>query len=157
MKEIVTYIREGFYSNIGANKYIDTIKNFGKILADKASHEELKATKWTSDMPRTKVYKNLYDLFNDINKYEVKFNVVYNTGTSLSETPDICTQHFICTRNGDDFSFSYKETYKNLTGLNRSMLIKCKDVSEFLCNILYYIQYSQRLNILRNTAKFIVK
>ena len=157
MKEIVTYIREGFYSNIGANKYIDTIKNFGKILADEATQEELNTARWSTNMPNTNVFKQLYDVFNDINKYEVKFDVVYNISTSLSEPPDVCTQHYVCTRNGDKFSFSCKEIRTGVHRGDRNILFKYKDAVRFLSDILYYIQYTQRLDILRNTAKFTIK
>ena len=85
MIDIVTYITEGgFFANTGANKHVDIIKNFGKILADEATQEELNTTKWSINMPNTNVFKQLYDVFNDINKYEVKFDVVYNISTSLS-------------------------------------------------------------------------
>ena len=46
MIDIVTYITEGgFFANTGANKYVDIIKNFGKILADEATQEELNTAK----------------------------------------------------------------------------------------------------------------
>ena len=68
MKEIVTYIREGFYSNIGVNKYVDTIKNFGDIISTEAVRKEVSKSEFLSDIPKTNIYKKLYDLFNDINK-----------------------------------------------------------------------------------------
>ena len=157
MIDITTYITEGgFFKNTGANKYIDIIKNFGKILADEATQEELNMAKWSTNMQNTNVFKQLYDLFNDINKYEVKFDVVYNISTSLSGPPDVCTQHCVCTRNGDKFSFSCKEIR---TGVNRveNTLFKYKDAVGFLSDILYYIQYAQRLDVLRDTAKFTIK
>ena len=157
MIDIVTYINEGgFFANTGANKYRNIIKNFGKILADEATQEELNMAKWSTNMQNTNVFKQLYDLFNDINKYEVKFDVVYNISTSLSGPPDVCTQHCVCTRNGDKFSFSCKEIR---TGVNRveNTLFKYKDAVGFLSDILYYIQYAQRLDVLRDTAKFTIK
>ena len=67
MIDIVTYITEGgFFANTGANKYVDIIKNFGKILADEATQEELNTAKWPTNMPNTNVFKQLYDVFNDI-------------------------------------------------------------------------------------------
>ena len=78
MIDIKTYITEGgFFANTGANKYVDTIKNFGKIVASGIAQKELKTARWVSNMSETDVYKKLYDLFNDINKYEVKFDVIY--------------------------------------------------------------------------------
>ena len=157
MKEIVTYIREGFYSNIGVNKYIDTIKNFGRILADEAVQEELNTAKWSINMPNTNIFKQLYDVFNDINKYEVKFDIVYNISTSLSSPPDVCTQHCVCTRNGDKFSFSCKEIWTGVNRVNKNTLFKYKDTVKFLSDILYYIRYAQQLDVLRDTAKFTIK
>ena len=157
MIDIVTYITEGgFFANSGANKHVDTIKNFGKILADEATQEELNTAKWSINMPNTNVFKQLYDVFNDINKYEVKFDVVYNISTSLSGPPDVCTQHCVCTRNGDKFSFSHKEIWTNAHRVENTLL-KYKDVVEFLSDILYYIRYAQRLDILQDTAKFTIK
>ena len=67
MIDITTYINEGgFFANTGVNKYIDTIKNFGKIVTYGDAKKELTKARWASNMPETKVYKNLYDLFNDI-------------------------------------------------------------------------------------------
>ena len=157
MIDITTYITEGgFFKNTGANKYLDIIKNFGNIIATKDAQEELNTAKWSANMPNTNVFKQLYDVFNDINKYEVKFDVVYNISTSLSGSPDVCTQHCVCTRNGDKFSFSRKEIW---TGVNRveNTLFKYKDAAGFLSDILYYIQYAQRLDVLRDTAKFTIK
>ena len=158
MIDITTYITEGgFFKNTGANKYIDIIKNFGKILADEAVQEELNTAKWSTNMPNTNVFKQLYDIFNDINKYEVKFDVVYNISTSLSGPPDVCTQHWVGIRNGDEFSFSCKEIWTGVHRVNRNTLFKYKDAVGFLSDILYYIRYAQRLDVLRDTAKFIVK
>lgn len=157
MIDITTYINEGgFFANTGANKYIDTIKNFGKILADEATQEELNTAKWPTNMPNTNVFKQLYDVFNDINKYEVKFDIVYNISTSLSGPPDAYTQRCVCTRNGNKFSFSSKEIWTS-THRVENTLFKYNDVVEFLSDILYYIQYAQRLDVLRDTAKFTIK
>ena len=157
MKEIVTYIREGFYSNIGANKYIDTIKNFGNIIASGITQKELKTARWISNMPSTSVYKNLYDLFNDINKYEVKFDVVYRVASSVLVNPDVCTEHWTGIRNGNKFSLSCELIYEKHPEKNRDDSFEFEDVSEFLSKILYYLKDVRRLDILRNTAKFIVK
>ena len=157
MIDIVTYITEGgFFANTGANKHLNTIKNFGDIISTEAVQEELNTAKWAINMPNTNVFKQLYDVFNDINKYEVKFDIVYNISTSLSSPPDVCTQHCVCTRNGDKFSFSCKEIW---TGVNRveNTLFKYKDAVGFLSDILYYIRYAQRLDVLRDTAKFTIK
>ena len=157
MKEIVTYIREGFYSNIGANKYIDTIKNFGNIIASGITQKELKTARWVSNMPSTSVYKNLYDLFNDMNKYEVKFDVIYRVATSALGNSDVCTEHWTGIRNGNKFSLLLDLTYEKHPENNRSIFHEYNDASGLLSQILYRIQETRDLNILRNTAKFIVK
>lgn len=157
MIDITTYINEGgFFANTSADKHIDIIKNFGKILADEAVQEELNTAKWAINMPNTNVFKQLYDVFNDINKYEVKFDIVYNISTSLFGPPDVCTQHCVCTRNGNKFSFSCKEIWTDAHKVENT-LFKYKNAVEFLSDILYYIQYAQRLDILRDTAKFTIK
>ena len=157
MKEIVTYIREGFYSNIGANKYIDTIKNFGNIIASGIAQKELKTARWISNMPETDVYKKLYDLFNDIKKYEVKFDVIYRVATSVLGNSDVCSEHWTGARNGDKFSLSVDQTYEKHPEKNRSDSFEYENASELLSQILYYLKDVHRLDILRNTAKFIVK
>lgn len=157
MIDIVTYITEGgFFTNTSANKYIDIIKNFGNIISTEDAQRELNTAKWSINMQNTNVFKQLYDVFNDINKYEVKFDVVYNISTSLSGPPDVCTQHCACTKNGNKFSFSRKEIWTNAHRVENT-LFKYKDTTGFLCDILYYIQYAQRLDVLRDTAKFTIK
>ena len=157
MIDIKTYITEGgFFANIGANKYIDTIKNFGDIIATGVSQKEFNKSGWISKMPKTKVYKKLYDLFNDINKYEVSFDRIYRATTSVLGAPDICTEHWTGIRNGDEFSLSYDRSYEAHPEENRSGFITCEDVSDLLSTILYYIQGARRSDIIR-TAKFTIK
>ena len=158
MIDITTYINEGgFFTNTGVNKYIDTIKNFGKIVTSGAAQKELTKARWASNMPETKIYKKLYDLFNDINKYEVSFNIVYRVTIPSSGELDVCTHHWVGVRNGDEFSLICDQIYENHPEKNRSNLIKCKDASELLSKILYYMQNVRRLTILRDTAKFTIK
>ena len=67
MIDITTYINEsGFFANTGVNKYIDIIKNFGNIISTEAVQKEISKATFVSKMPETKVYKKLYDLFNNI-------------------------------------------------------------------------------------------
>ena len=158
MIDITTYIAEGgFFANTGANKYIDIIKNFGDIISTTAVQRELTKARWASNMPETKVYKKLYDLFNDINKYEVSFNIVYRVTIPASGEIDTCTNHWVGVRNGDKFSLLVDVIYENHPEKNRSNLIECKDASELLSKILYYMQNVRRLTILRDTAKFTIK
>ena len=59
MIDIKTYITEsGFFTNTGANKYIDIIKNFGDIIASQDVKKELSNAAWLSDMSKTNIYKN---------------------------------------------------------------------------------------------------
>ena len=158
MIDIKTYITEGgFFANTGANKYLDTIKNFGNIIASGIAQKELKTARWVSNMPETDVYKKLYDLFNDINKYEVKFDVIYRVATSVLSSSDVCTEHWTGIRNGNKFSLSCDLTYEKHPEKNGGDSFEFEDVSEFLSKILYYLKDVRRLDILRNTAKFIVK
>ena len=162
MIDIVTYITEGgFFTNTGANKYIDTIKNFGDIIATGVMQEEFIKARYTSNMPETKTYKKLYDLFNDINKYKVSFDIVYSTlvpkGRGPGLEPDICTQRWICVRNGSEFSFLIKDIYEKHPEENTKHSFKRKTTSEFLSEILYYLQTVGRPDILRDTAKFTIK
>ena len=108
-------------------------------------------------MPETNVYKNLYDLFNDINKYEVKFDIVYRVATSVLGNSDVVTEHWTGIRNGNKFSLSCDLTYEKHPEKNGGDSFEFEDVSEFLSKILYYLKDVHRLDILRNTAKFIVK
>ena len=158
MIDITTYINEGgFFTNTGVNKYIDIIKNFGKIVTSGAAQKELTKARWASNMPETKVYKKLYDLFNDIKKYEVSFDIVYRALIPVSGETDFCTNHWVGVRNGDKFSLSCDHIYENHPENNRSNLIECKDASELLNKILYYLKDVHRLDILRDTAKFTIK
>lgn len=158
MIDITTYITEGgFFTNTGANKYIDIIKNFGKILAQGVTRKELAKARWLSKMPNTDVYKRLYDLFNDTNNYKVEFDVVYNTASSIFDEIEVCTQHWIGIRNGDEFSLSCDRIYKKHPENNGNDLYECKNVSELLSKILYYVQFARRLDILQDTAKFTIK
>ena len=158
MIDIATYINEGgFFKNTGANKYIDIIKNFGKIVTSGAAQKELTKARWVSNMPETKVYRNLYDLFNDINKYEVSFDIVYRVSIPGPGEPDFCTNHWVGVRNSDEFSLICDQVYEKHPERNRSNLIECKDASELLSKILYYMQNVRRLTILRDTAKFTIK
>lgn len=158
MIDITTYINEGgFFANTGINNYIDTIKNFGKIVTSGAIQKELTKARWASNMPETKVYKKLYDLFNDIKKYEVSFDIVYRALIPVSGETDFCTNHWVGVRNGDKFSLSCDHIYENHPENNRSNSIVCRDASELLSKILYYIQNTPSLIILRNTAKFTIK
>ena len=160
MIDITTYITEGgFFTNTGANKHLDTIKNFGNIIATGITQNEFNKAKYRSNMPETKVYKKLYDLFNDIKKYEVSFDIVCRM--LVSKETDICTQRWVCIRNDNEFSFLVKESYEKHPEKNRKYSFKCKDVSEFLSEILYYLQIQNiqnlRSDILRDTAKFTIK
>ena len=154
MIDITTYINEGgFFANTGANKYIDIIKNFGNIISTAAVQRELDKAEFLSNISKTNIYKKLYDLFNDINKYEVKFDTIYMV------TDDARIEHWIGVRNGDEFSLScdrFFESNPKKKGRNLN-LIKCKDTSEFLSWILYYIRYTDKLDVLRDTAKFTIK
>ena len=152
MIDIVTYINEGgFFTNTGANKYVDIIKNFGNIISTEDVQKELSKAIWLSNMPKTDIYKKLYDLFNDIKKYEVKFDVIYIFST------DVCIEHYTCVRNGNKFSISCDRTYEKHPESNKSILKECKDASELLSWILHYIQYTHKLDVLRDTAKFTIK
>lgn len=158
MIDIKTYITEGgFFANTGANKYTDTIKNFGKIIASGIAQKELKTARWVSNMPETDVYKNLYDLFNDMNKYEVKFDIIYRVASSVLGNSDVCTEHWTGIRNGNKFSLSCDLTYEKHPEKNGGDSFEFEDVSEFLSKILYYLKDVHRLDILRNTAKFTLK
>ena len=152
MIDIVTYINEGgFFTNTGANKYIDMIKNFGNIISTKAVQKELSKASFVSKMPETKVYKKLYDLFNDVNKYEVKFDIIHSFPTGGT-----CNEHWVGTRSGNKFSLLCERIFGKQSDNNTS-LYEYKDASEFLSQILYRILYTCKLDVLRNTAKFTIK
>ena len=152
MIDIVTYINEGgFFANTGVNKYIDTIKNFGNIISTEAVKKELKTASFLSSTQKTNIYKKLYDLFNNIKKYEVRFDVKY-----IFEN-DTCTEHYVCIRNGNKFSLSFDRIFEKRTDNNVTFYDEYKDASELLCWILYYISITHDLNVLRDTAKFTIK
>ena len=151
MIDITTYITEGgFFTNTGANKYIDIIKNFGDIISTEAVRKEVSKSEFLSDIPKTNIYKKLYDLFNDINKYEVKFDVV------VIVSSDVCTEHYVCIRNGSRFSILCDLHYKKQPIANTTIYHEYKDTSEFLSWILYYIRYTNTRDVLRDTAKFTI-
>lgn len=157
MIDITTYITEGgFFANTGANKYIDIIKNFGDIIATEVVKRELIKTRQVSNMPETKVYKKLYDLFNDIKKYEVSFNIVYHVTIPTSGELDVCIHRWVGVRNGDEFSLIYDQIFEKRPEKNKSNLIECKNASELLSKILYYMRGVHLSDILR-TAKFTIK
>ena len=152
MIDITTYINEGgFFTNTGANKYIDIIKNFGDIISTESVKRELNKSEFLSDIPKTNIYKKLYDLFNDINKYEVKFDVIYIV------TDDVRIEHYVCIRNGSRFSILCDLHYKKQPIANATIYHEYKDASELLSWILYYIRYTDKLDVLRDTAKFTIK
>ena len=152
MIDITTYINEGgFFTNTGANKYIDIIKNFGNIISTKAVQKELSKASFVSKMPETKVYKKLYDLFNDINKYEVKFDIIH-----IFPTGGTCIEHCVGTRNGNKFSLLCERIFGKQSDNNTS-LYEYNNASEFLSQILYRILYTGKLDVLRDTAKFTIK
>ena len=115
--------------------------------------KELSNAAWLSDMSKTNIYKKLYDLFNDIKKYEVKFDIIYMFRRSGST----CTEHYVGTRNGDKFSLLLDRTYDKHPKNNRSIFHEYNDASGLLSQILYRIQETRDLNILRDTAKFTIK
>lgn len=154
MIDITIYITEGgFFKNTGTDKYIDIIKNFGNIIASQDVKKELGNAAWLSDMPKTNIYKKLYDLFNDIKKYEVKFDNKIYFPTSGST----CTEHYVGTRNGDKFSLLRDRTYDKHPKNNRSIFHEYNDASGLLSQILYHIQDTCDFNVLRDTAKFTIK
>lgn len=149
MKDITTYINEsGFFTNIGVNKYIDIIKNFGNIIATEVVQKELRKAAYIS---KTNIYRKLYDLFNNIKKYEVKFDVIYIFAN------DVCTEHWTGIRNGNKFSLLCNQIYEKQLNDNTIITHEYKDASELLSQILRNIRYTDKLDVLRDTAKFTIK
>ena len=68
-----------------------------------------------------------------------------------------CTEHYVGTRNGDKFSLLLDRTYDKHPKNNRSIFHEYNDASELLSWILYNIRYTDKLDVLRDTAKFTIK
>lgn len=140
MKELTTYIQEGFYSNIG-NSFSRLIKEIPDKITDHLYLQEVGRLRYYFDAKYTRLYKELEELFFSIPSFKTSYVYEYMSGRPGGVLVKETLRYEFIKRNADDCKMRRVVIAEDQPGKERVEAEEiCTNVKDLLCNFVYYLR-----------------
>lgn len=140
MKEIVTYIREGFYSNIGGS-LSRLIKEIPDKITERSYLHEIGNLRYFFDAEKTRLYKELKELFFSVPSFKTTYIYEYMSGRPGGVLVKETLRYEFIKRNADDCKMRRVVIAEDQPGKERVEAEETyTDVKDLLCNFVYYLR-----------------
>lgn len=143
MRELTTYIKEGFYKNAGTENYTKLIKSLPDKLYNYNTLRQLRGANnaFAIKIKNIDIWKELYELFSTLPSFKASYENIFTIRHSYEE-PDTSHQCFTFVKDEDHFYYTCEMNYEVKTSLNtRGEIREVRNAEEFLRFFLYYLKF----------------
>lgn len=140
MKELTTYIQEGFYSNTGGS-LSKLIKEIPDKITDHSYLQEVRRLRYSFDANSTRLYKELKELFFSVPSFKTSYVYEYMSGRPGGVPVKETLRYEFIKRNADDCKMRRVVIAEDHPGKERVEAEETyTDVKDLLCNFVYYLR-----------------
>lgn len=140
MKELITYIQEGFYSNIGGS-LSRLIKDIPDKITERFYIHEISNLRYSFDAEKTRLYKELKELFFSVPSFKTTYIFKYKAGRPEGHVVTETLRYEFIKNNTNDCMVRSIKTSEDHPGKETIETEKtCTDAKDLLCNFVYYLR-----------------
>lgn len=140
MKELTTYIQEGFYSNTGGSLG-KLIKEIPDKITDHLYLQEISRLRYSFDAESTKLYKELEEVFLGIPSFKTTYIYEYMSGRYGGVLVKETLRYEFIKRNADDCKMRRVVIAEDQPGKERVEAEETyTDTKDLLCKFIYYLR-----------------
>lgn len=151
MKELATYIQEGFYSNIGSS-LSRLIKEIPDKITERFYLHEIGKLRYFFDAEKTRLYKELKELFFSVPSFKTSYVYEYMSGRPGGVPVKETLRYEFIKRSANDCKMRRIVIAEDQPGKEKVEAEETyTDVKDLLCNFVYYLK--NRLYAFRENLK----
>lgn len=143
MRELITYIKEGFYKNAGTENYTKFINSLPDKLYNYNTLRQIRGANnaFAIKIKNIDIWEELYELFSTLPSFKVSYENIFTIKHSFDE-PDTSHQCFTFVKDKDHFYYTCEINYEVKTSLNtKGDFREMKNTEELLRFFLYFLKF----------------